>query len=77
MMLVQFDDLSVTIDIKRCELPKKTTLRNALDSFTSNWSADEITLSGKPIAEAMLDRDLGELSKKTYQGKPFILIERH
>ena len=77
MILVQFDDLSVTIDIKRCELPKKTTLRNALGSLTYNWNADEITLSGKPIVEAMLDRELGELSEKTYQGKPFILIERH
>lgn len=77
MMLVQFDDLSVTIDIKRCELPKETTLRNALGSLTSNWSADTITLSGKPITEAMLDYELCELSKKTHQGKPFILIEKH
>lgn len=77
MMFVQFDDLSVTIDIKRCELPKETTLRDALGSLTSNWSIDTITLSGKPISEAMLDNELCELSKKAHRGKPFILIEKH
>ena len=78
MTLIQFADLSKTIDIKWNSLSSSTVLSDALNFFCNEWHIEDITISGQPICEDQLHWSVSELPlQRLPQGKFYVQIEKH
>jgi len=78
MMLIQYADLSRTIDITWTTVSSSTSLSNALNCLCGEWNMDDITISGCPIDEETLHKMVSELPlQRLPEGKFYVQIEKH
>ena len=78
MTTVQFTDLSRTIDVTWGYVLEIATLCDIISGFCEEWEKENITISGKPLNDAMFNLQASELpQKKLPNGETYISIEKH
>ena len=76
MVKVLFADLSRTIDITQGEVSENMCLKDILGAFTREWDVEDITVSGRPITQADLEKSAREMTP-SWQKEPILQIEKH
>ena len=78
MINVQFADLSRTIDITWGYVLEMATLSDIINGFCEEWEKEHITISDRPVNDAMFNLQAAELpQKKLPNGEIYISIEKH
>lgn len=78
MMLIQYTDLSRTVDAIWTNISCSTTLKEVLSCLCGNYDVENITIAGNPVAAEMLNRPISELPlQRLPEGKFYIQIEKN
>ena len=76
MVKVLFADLSRTIDITQGEVSENMCLKDVLGAFNGEWNVEDITVSGRPITRADLEKSAREMTPG-WQKESILQIEKH